>query len=122
MFNRAKDAALPTFMATTSTQPHRPRRSTSSPMLNLGTSSSDGDREKEQRIIAFLDMVAQDAQELFIVGDLFDYWFEYRSVYRGATSGCWESLQRLPMPGSASPTLPGTMTSGCGDTCAKSSE
>ena len=67
-------------MATTSTQPHRPQKIYFFSDAHLGTSSSDGDREKEQRIIAFLDMVAQDAKELFIVGDLFDYWFEYRSV------------------------------------------
>jgi UDP-2,3-diacylglucosamine hydrolase len=47
---------------------------------HLGIGSADEDRDKEQRIIRFLDFVQQDAEQLFIVGDLFDYWFEYRSV------------------------------------------
>jgi UDP-2,3-diacylglucosamine hydrolase len=31
-------------------------------------------------IVAFLDHVARDAQALYILGDLFDYWFEYGTV------------------------------------------
>ncbi|MFC2084390.1 UDP-2,3-diacylglucosamine diphosphatase, partial [Bacteroidota bacterium] len=30
--------------------------------------------------IKFLERIQNDASELFIIGDLFDYWFEYRSV------------------------------------------
>ncbi|HEY6951105.1 MAG TPA: UDP-2,3-diacylglucosamine diphosphatase [Bacteroidota bacterium] len=48
--------------------------------VHLGLGSKDDDRQREQRVIQFLDMVKQDARELFILGDLFDYWFEYKSV------------------------------------------
>ena len=48
--------------------------------VHLGLGSKDDDRKREQRVIRFLDMVKQDAGELFILGDLFDYWFEYKSV------------------------------------------
>ncbi len=37
-------------------------------------------RETERRFRAFLDHVAQNASSLLINGDLFDFWFEYRSV------------------------------------------
>lgn len=47
---------------------------------HLGIGSAEEDRAKEQRIIRFLDFVKQDATQVFIVGDLFDYWFEYRTV------------------------------------------
>ena len=43
---------------------------------HLGIGASLSDRKKEQQIVSFLDMVERDGQELYIVGDLFDYWFE----------------------------------------------
>jgi UDP-2,3-diacylglucosamine hydrolase len=48
--------------------------------VHLGLGSKDEDRKREQRVIQFLDMVKHDAAELYILGDLFDYWFEYTSV------------------------------------------
>lgn len=80
MVNRARDTALPHFMATTAIQIHQRRKIYFFSDAHLGNGASDSDREKEHRIITFLDMVERDGQELFIVGDLFDYWFEYRSV------------------------------------------
>ncbi len=60
------------------TPPHRKTYFFSDVHLGLGT--KDDDRKREQRVIRFLDMVKHDACELFILGDLFDYWFEYKSV------------------------------------------
>ena len=37
-------------------------------------------KKRESRLLSFLDYVEQSAQGLFIVGDLFDFWFEYRYV------------------------------------------
>ncbi|HTP13793.1 MAG TPA: UDP-2,3-diacylglucosamine diphosphatase [Bacteroidota bacterium] len=48
--------------------------------VHLGLGTKDDDRKREQRVIRFLDMVKNDGRELFILGDLFDYWFEYKSV------------------------------------------
>jgi len=62
-------------------RPARPRRKTyffSDVHLGLGT--KDDDQKREERVIQFLDVVKQEGRELFILGDLFDYWFEYRSV------------------------------------------
>jgi len=47
---------------------------------HLGLGSREEEREKERRLIAFLDVMRRDANQLFIVGDLFDAWFEYRTV------------------------------------------
>ncbi len=47
---------------------------------HLGLGSREEDRRKEERLVAFLRSVAHTAEHIFIVGDLFDYWFEYRTV------------------------------------------
>lgn len=47
---------------------------------HLGLGPKNIEREKESRLIAFLDHIKNDASQLFIVGDLFDAWFEYRTV------------------------------------------
>lgn len=47
---------------------------------HLGLGSKEEERAKERRLIAFLDFAFRDAGEIFIVGDLFDAWFEYRTV------------------------------------------
>ncbi|HAL56537.1 MAG TPA: UDP-2,3-diacylglucosamine diphosphatase [Bacteroidetes bacterium] len=47
---------------------------------HLGIGPREEDRYKERSIISFLEMVRQDGETLFIMGDLFDFWFEYDSV------------------------------------------
>ena len=39
--------------------------------------------ETERRFVRFLERVAVDARTLLIAGDLFDFWFEYRTVIPG---------------------------------------
>ena len=48
--------------------------------VHLGLGSREDERKKELHLVRFLDAVRIDAREIFIVGDLFDYWFEYQSV------------------------------------------
>ncbi|HUL42722.1 MAG TPA: UDP-2,3-diacylglucosamine diphosphatase [Bacteroidota bacterium] len=48
--------------------------------VHLGLESAEQERAKESRLLAFLDFMAEDASSLFIVGDLFDAWIEYRTV------------------------------------------
>lgn len=47
---------------------------------HLGVGTKEEDRQKERSLVAFLEFVHSDGEQLFIVGDLFDYWFEYQSV------------------------------------------
>ena len=47
---------------------------------HLGLGTPEEDRAKENRVLSFLDMVAADGTQLYIVGDLFDAWIEYRTV------------------------------------------
>jgi UDP-2,3-diacylglucosamine hydrolase len=39
---------------------------------------------REKKIVAWLNHIEKDAQEIFLVGDIFDFWFEYkRAIPRG---------------------------------------
>jgi UDP-2,3-diacylglucosamine hydrolase len=49
--------------------------------VHLGLGSAESTRSRERRVLAFFDMLLeQRAESLYIVGDLFDYWFDYRTV------------------------------------------
>jgi UDP-2,3-diacylglucosamine hydrolase len=48
--------------------------------IHLGLDSSEVEREKEKLLIRFLNYAKTNCNELFIIGDLFDYWFEYKRV------------------------------------------
>lgn len=47
---------------------------------HLGLGNRDAEKEKESHLIAFLRHIGENASSLFIVGDLFDAWLEYRTV------------------------------------------
>jgi len=47
---------------------------------HLGAESKEREASRESRLHAFLDSVAERATALYVVGDLFDFWFEYRSA------------------------------------------
>ena len=47
---------------------------------HLGVGTKEEDHKKERSIVQFLEMVGTDGDQLYIVGDLFDFWFEYRTV------------------------------------------
>jgi UDP-2,3-diacylglucosamine hydrolase len=47
---------------------------------HLGIGTLREDQERELRLVRFLDFIRRDAEQIFIVGDLFDYWFEYKTV------------------------------------------
>ena len=52
--------------------------------LHLGVPDRKTSLEREKLFVQWLDQVSADAAEIFIVGDLFDFWFEYRkAVPRG---------------------------------------
>jgi UDP-2,3-diacylglucosamine hydrolase len=47
---------------------------------HLGLGRRHEERAKEDRLLSFLDHIKTDARQIFILGDLFDAWFEYRTV------------------------------------------
>jgi UDP-2,3-diacylglucosamine hydrolase len=50
--------------------------------IHLGLQSKEVEEEKEKLLVKFLEFSKSNCDELFIVGDLFDYWFEYKRVYQ----------------------------------------
>ncbi len=36
--------------------------------------------QRERRVVAFLESIKQNATHLFLLGDIFDFWFEYKDV------------------------------------------
>jgi len=48
--------------------------------VHLGLKSKEIEKQKEKRVINFLESISGDAEEIYIVGDLFDCWIEYRKV------------------------------------------
>ncbi len=48
--------------------------------VHLGTGIDRKDRSTERRFNRWLDHIAADAEAIFLLGDLFDFWFEYRRV------------------------------------------
>lgn len=48
--------------------------------LHLGARYFENPREKEMRVVSFLDSIKGDACAIYLVGDVLDYWFEYKNV------------------------------------------
>lgn len=54
--------------------------------IHLGIPNQEQSLERELRLIRWLEMAAGNATEIFILGDLFDFWFEYKhAVPKGYT-------------------------------------
>ncbi len=47
---------------------------------HFGAPNGDKSRKRELLFVAWLDEIKSDATELFLLGDLFDFWFEYKKV------------------------------------------
>lgn len=48
--------------------------------MHLGSGAHSNPRERERALVAWLDRVAADARAIFLVGDVFDFWYEYKRV------------------------------------------
>jgi len=48
--------------------------------FHLGVPDEQSSREREHAVVRWLDMVKEDAKEIYLVGDIFDFWFEYAKV------------------------------------------
>lgn len=48
--------------------------------IHLGSDFFEDTRSVEKRFVRWLDSIKQDAKSLYLLGDIFDYWFEYKYV------------------------------------------
>ncbi len=67
--------------------------------IHLGLQQKEIEKVKERKLVKLLNFAAENCCELFIVGDLFDYWFEYRRVYQKGYFRTLTALQDLTEAG-----------------------
>ncbi len=48
--------------------------------VHLGAGGEKASRRTERHFVKWLDSIAEDADAIFLVGDIFDFWFEYGKV------------------------------------------
>jgi UDP-2,3-diacylglucosamine hydrolase len=48
--------------------------------IHLGLPNFEEGKERERLFVSWLDEIKDDAKEIFLVGDIFDFWYEYRRV------------------------------------------
>lgn len=48
--------------------------------VHLGAPALKNNKERERLFVRWLDEIKADAAALFLMGDIFDFWFEYRKV------------------------------------------
>lgn len=48
--------------------------------FHLGVPTLADSRQRELKLLRFLDGIKSDCEALFLMGDLFDFWFEYKTV------------------------------------------
>ena len=54
--------------------------------IHLGAPALKNNRERELAFVDWLNQIKEDASHLFLMGDIFDFWFEYKTVVpRGFT-------------------------------------
>jgi len=52
--------------------------------FHLGAPNYEASLEREKKIVQWLDEIKHDAAEIYLVGDVFDFWFEYkRAIPKG---------------------------------------
>jgi len=62
---------------------------------HFGSSESDSEETKEDKLLSFFEYVTKTGDRLFIVGDLFDFWFEYRTVIPRGYTRVLSALSKL---------------------------
>jgi len=54
--------------------------------LHLGAPYIEDQRTHEVRFVSWLDSIKEDAEKIFLIGDIFDFWYEYKySIPKGFT-------------------------------------
>lgn len=48
--------------------------------FHLGADAKFTSKERERQLIQWLDQIRQDAEAIYLLGDVFDFWFEYKTV------------------------------------------
>lgn len=63
--------------------------------FHLGMNGKLSSEEREQLICKWLISISQEASAIFLVGDIFDYWYEYKQVIPRGFSKFWATIRNL---------------------------
>ena len=63
--------------------------------VHLGFGSPEHERDKREKLLLLFDEIEQQAECLYIVGDLFDFWFEYKHAIPKGHHAVLAALERL---------------------------
>lgn len=59
---------------------------------HLGSRAVSDSRGQERRLVRFLDSIRHEAAAIYLLGDMFDFWFEYRTV---VPKGCTRFIGKI---------------------------
>ena len=59
---------------------------------HLGAAYLSNPRESELRVVRWLQSIKDSAERIYLLGDIIDYWFEYRNVVPRGLCAFWVSL------------------------------
>jgi UDP-2,3-diacylglucosamine hydrolase len=62
---------------------------------HLGAEEEDKEKSKEDKLVSFLDKVKEEGEFLYLVGDMFEFWFEYKNVIPKKHFGVLGKLKQL---------------------------
>ena len=48
--------------------------------FHLGAPNTQNSLQRERKIVSFLESIRHDAAQIIICGDIFDFWYEYKTV------------------------------------------
>ncbi|MBR9979018.1 MAG: UDP-2,3-diacylglucosamine diphosphatase [Bacteroidetes bacterium] len=83
--------------------------------VHLGVATGDEERLKLQRLLVLLDEIRRERGDLYIVGDLFDFWYEYRSVVPRGYHRLYQALEDVRGAGGSVVYLSGNHDFAIGD-------
>ena len=80
--------------------------------LHLGLHPEKKSLEREKLIVKWLDEIKENAKELYLLGDIFDFWHEYKHVVPRGNIRFWGNFRRWQMEEPKFIFSPATMISG----------
>lgn len=67
--------------------------------FHLGSPDPESSKQREEKIIAWMEQIGEDATHLFLLGDIFDFWFEYKDVVPRGYFNFFAQLDKLRRKG-----------------------
>ena len=63
--------------------------------FHLGAPDAASSLKREKLVVRFLDEIKEEASTIFIAGDIFDFWYEYKKVVPRGCVRLWGKIAEL---------------------------